>query len=90
MNKRREKKEVVYDMLQALWASRSGLKPTHLIYKSNISHVRLKRHIDELLEKGLVKEGSSDGKPVYLITDKGVGFLKEYERMRKFVDSFGI
>jgi len=91
MTKRREKGEIVYDMLSALWANRRGLKPTHLIYKSNISHVRLKKHIDELLDKGMVKEGTGEGgHKVYKITEKGIGFLKEFERMRKFMDSFGL
>lgn len=91
MSKRREKSEIIHDMLEALWKSRSGLKPTHLIYKSNISHVRLKKHIEELLDKGLVREATGDGgHRVYRITEGGKEFLKELERMKKFVDSFGI
>ncbi len=91
MKKRRDKGEIVYDMLSALWESRRGLKPTHLIYKSNISYVRLKRHVKELLEKGMVKEGTGEGgHKVYKITDKGIKFIREYDRMKRFMDSFGL
>ena len=66
------------------------------MYKSNLSHKLLNSYLEELLGKGLVqveeefsKKKQNTTKTV-LITDKGLGFLAEFRRMREFTDAFGL
>lgn len=79
-------------MLKAIQDKRGSIKPTHLLYKSNLSHDGLKRYISELQESGMLTEGEEEktGKKRFVITDKGCKFLEEYNKVKAFTDSFGI
>lgn len=93
---RRSRLELVFDILLAIQNKGGKIKPTHLMYKSNLSHKLLSSYLDELIEKGLIsieeeesKKNQKSNKTV-IITDKGLGFLAEYRRMREFTDAFGL
>ena len=66
------------------------MKPTHLLYKSNLSYKRMKTYVDELIEHGLIIEAEEKKKKFYLLTEKGYHFLEEYTKIKSFKDSFGI
>ncbi|HLD11995.1 MAG TPA: winged helix-turn-helix domain-containing protein [Candidatus Nanoarchaeia archaeon] len=88
MVERRNKVETVIDILEVL-QQRGKLKTTHILYKSNLSHTKLKVLLEELLEKKLIVE-EVDGKTrFYHLTDTGGKFLQQYVHMKKFTDSFG-
>lgn len=94
--KRRSRLELIYDILLAIQNKGGTIKPTHLMYKSNLSHKLLNSYLDELIGKELVvieeiqhKKRQSPSK-VILLTDKGSGFLAEFRRMREFTDAFGL
>ena len=66
------------------------------MYKSNLSHKLLNSYLEELIEKELVmiqeemvrkKQGPNK---MVVITEKGLGFLAEFRRMREFTDAFGL
>lgn len=93
---RRSRLELVFDILLAIQEKGGEIKPTHLMYKSNLSHKLLQRYVDELVEKEFIrieeiimKKRKQPAKKVF-ITDKGLGFLSEFRRMREFTDSFGL
>lgn len=93
---RRSRLELVYDILVSIQNKGGKIKPTHLMYKSNLSHKLLQSYLDELVGKGLInlveeeaKKRQKASKNV-VITDKGLGFLAEYRRMREFTDAFGL
>ncbi len=93
---RRSRLELVFDILLAIQNKGGRIKPTHLMYKSNLSHKLLSQYMEELLEKEMVeieeiehRKRKSPSKMV-LITDKGLGFLAEFRRMREFTDAFGL
>ena len=93
---RRSRLELVFDILAAIQNKGGKIKPTHLMYKSNLSHKLLNSYLDELLGKELViieeiqhKKRQSPSKVIKL-TDKGSGFLAEFRRMREFTDAFGL
>ena len=88
--KRRGKLEIIHDMLRSIQNKGGTIKPTHLLYKSNLSHSKMKEYIDELTSKGMVEEIEQKGKKMFSITEKGDGFLLEFERIREFSDSFGL
>lgn len=79
---------IITDILSALQSK--NLKFTHLLYKSNLSHSRLKEYLDELLAKQLVEELQTKEGKRYHLTDEGAKFLAEYRRVNEFVQSFGL
>jgi len=85
---RRDKMMIIADILAALQSK--NLKFTHLLYKSNLSHSRLKEYLDELLVKNLVEELQTKEGKRYHLTDDGAKFLAEYRRVNEFVKSFGL
>jgi len=90
MNERRSQIEIIYDMLRAIQLKGGKIKPTHLLYKSNLSHKRMKDYLGSLLSKGLVEQGALSGKKMFLLTDMGYKFLQDYKKVREFTDAFGL
>tara|TARA_Y100000310_G_C20694469_1_gene824537 strand:+ start:4941 stop:5210 length:270 start_codon:yes stop_codon:yes gene_type:complete len=89
MSQRRTRIEIIYDILTAIQVKGGRIKPTHLMYKSNLSHELMKAYILELTEKELIeKEVKEQG--MVLITIKGLQFLEQYRKMKEFTDSFGL
>lgn len=96
MGARRSRLELVFDVLLAIQNKGGKIKPTHLMYKSNLSHKLLNSYLEELIQKELVvieeevvKKKKRPTK-VVKITDKGLAFLAEFRRMREFTDAFGL
>ena len=96
MSQRRSRLELVFDILIAIQNKGGRIKPTHLMYKSNLSHKLLNNYLEELVGKGLVqideemmRKKKAPVKTV-IITEKGLGFLEEFRRMREFTDAFGL
>lgn len=96
MGARRSRLELIFDILLAIQNKGGRIKPTHLMYKSNLSHKLLNLYLEELISKELVfieeelhRKKKSMTKMI-LITDKGLGFLAEFRRMREFTDAFGL
>ncbi|HLC81999.1 MAG TPA: winged helix-turn-helix domain-containing protein [Candidatus Nanoarchaeia archaeon] len=96
MGSRRSRLELIFDILLAIQNKGGRIKPTHLMYKSNLSHKLLNAYLEELIGKELViieevktKRKQSPTKTV-AITEKGLGFLAEFRRMREFTDAFGL
>jgi predicted transcriptional regulator len=88
--KRRGKIEIISDILRSIQDKGGKIKPTHLLYKSNLSHAKLKGYINMLLEKGMIEEQSVKGKKMFFMKDRGHKFLLEFERIKEFSDSFGL
>lgn len=88
-SKRRDKITIIYEMLKAIMDKGGVIKPTHLLYKSNLSYKRMLPLVDELIQKGMVSQQMQGNKKRYLITDEGRKFVSEYKKMKEFVDSFG-
>ena len=85
---RRDKMMIITDILAAMQSK--DLKFTHLLYKSNLSHTRLKDYLEELLGRNLVVEFDTKEGKRYHLTDEGAKFLSEYRRVNEFVKSFGL
>ena len=69
------------------------IKPTHLLYKANLSYQLLSEYLDELKDKELVEEelvGKKQQKKEILLTQKGYEFLDKYHQMKQFQESFGL
>jgi len=90
MSERRSKLEIVGDILKAIQVKGGAIKPTHLLYKSNLSHERMKLYVDELKSKGLIEEKEIKNKRMFSITDKGFDFLASYRKVMDLEEAFGI
>ena len=67
MAKKRERLEIIKDVLSSV-KNKHKIKPTQLLYSSNLSPQMFKRYIKELLEKDLIKLSCIEGKKYYLLT----------------------
>ncbi len=90
MAARRSNIDIVGDILRSLRMAQGQLKPTHVMYKANLSHKLLKEYLDDLMEKGLIEEGNYEGRRMIRITDKGREFLGQFDKLRDFKNAFGL
>ncbi|MBI2545597.1 hypothetical protein HYV81_00255 [Candidatus Woesearchaeota archaeon] len=90
MAERRDRITIIYDILSAIAAKSGRIKPTHLLYKSNLSHISMKKYIEELKGKKLIDEEHVKEHLFYKLTDEGIKFLNDYKKIREFTESFGL
>jgi predicted transcriptional regulator len=90
MSSRRTKVQIFIDILRSLQRSRGRLKKTHIVYKANLTHSRLEEYLEFLLAKKFVVEKSKGKHTFYEITEKGVEFLGEVNKLKEISDAFGI
>jgi len=87
---KRNKFEIIKDILTIIHSNHNSIKPTPLLRQSNISTARFKEYFNELLEKKFIKEvANKDNKSVSL-TDKGFKFLEKYKTIIDFIEEFGL
>jgi predicted transcriptional regulator len=87
--KYRSKGRIFADILKAVQDEERAIT-THILYKSNLSHDRLTKYLQNLEEGGLLIRTEERDKTFYVITDKGKHFLSEFQRMEAFVSGFGL
>ncbi len=90
MTGKRGKPEIIFDILTAVQESHGRIKPTRLLYKSNLSHSRLKLYLDSLVTQGLLSIDDASGKKLVTLTSKGYSFINQYRTMKELIESFGI
>jgi predicted transcriptional regulator len=91
MKQKRTQLEIIHDMLSTMQQRGGRIKPTHLLYKSNLSYKMMQGYLTILKERDLVEEEEAKGeKKVYVLTQKGFQFLSEYKRIAEFTDAFGL
>ena len=90
MGERRSKIHVLIDILKVMQRGGGMAKPTHILYKANLSHKLLKSHLGLLMEKGFVEKKEYGEKVHYSITQKGVEFIAEYRKVERLSSAFGL
>lgn len=90
MGKKRNKLEVVYDILKVINHKDGRIKPTHIMYKSNLSHQMMEEYLKELIVKKFINEIKEKQKKTYKITQKGLDYLEKYRFIIEFSNSFGL
>ncbi|MBI2523208.1 hypothetical protein HYW19_02370 [Candidatus Woesearchaeota archaeon] len=88
--KRRGRLEIIADILRSIHDKGGRIKPTHLLYKSNLSHAKLKEYLEMLVEKGMIEEQVVKGKKAIIMKEEGHKFLLEFDRIKEFSESFGL
>ena len=57
-------------MLHTISNKGGRIKPTHLMYKANLSHTQMKLYLKELMDKNMVEEEEKAGRTMLVITNK--------------------
>jgi len=90
MARKRERLSIIKDILKAIRNNRN-IKPTRLLYASNLSPQMFKDYINELINKGFIKlDIDKKDKKTFSLTNKGNEFLQEYRIIENFVENFGL
>lgn len=91
MAKKRDKLEIIQDILLSVKEKDGKIRRTNIMYKSNLSFHSLQEYLEELVKKNFIREiKGSRGVKTFEITDRGLNFLQKYNEIRDFVNSFGV
>lgn len=90
MAKKRTKVDIINEMLLAIMQKGGEIKPTHLMYKANLSYSLMNTYLDELIEKEMVRRQPKKHNTYLLITDKGYHFVEKFRQMKEFERAFGL
>ena len=90
MGKKRTRLEVMHDILEVVKNRNGKIKPTHILYKSNLSYQMMDEYLKELITKGFIREQKTKTGRTYWLTDKGFTFLEKYSMIKDFTASFGL
>ena len=90
MSKKRDRLQVIHDILKAIQDKDGKIKPTHILYKSNLSHQIMEEYLNELISKDFVIENKTKKGKTYSLAQKGFDYLKKYKLIVDFIDSFGL
>lgn len=87
--KYRSQIRIFADILDAVGRKRGEAKSTNILYAANLSHDRLVKYLRQLKEKQLIDERYDSDKTIYVLTDKGIEFLREFRKISGFAQAFG-
>lgn len=90
MNKKRNKLEIIRDILRVIKEKDGRIKPTHILYKSNLSYQMMEEYLAELIQKNMIVEKKAPHGKTYSITTNGMNYLNKYGMISDFVSSFGL
>ena len=90
MSKKRNRLEIVRDILEVIKSKNGKVKPTHILYKSNLSHQMMEQYLLELKQKEMIVESKLGKGKTYSITEKGIDYLSKYKMISEFTQSFGL
>lgn len=83
MRYNRARLEIVYDILHFIKKCEDGAKPTHILYKANLSVPLLKKYLKTLLADGLIYKIVRNNRALYKLTRKGINFIEEVKKIDK-------
>jgi len=87
---KRDKIEIISDILTSIQEKNNKIKITHILYKANLSYNKLKEYLDELLNKNLIEEYYDKKHKYFRLTKKGNEYLEKIKQMTKFIETFDI
>ncbi|RJQ16945.1 hypothetical protein C4573_02690 [Candidatus Woesearchaeota archaeon] len=90
MNLKRERLQVIYDILRVIQEKNGRIKPTHILYKANLSSQMFNEYLTDLITKEFIVEHQEKKGKTYSLTQKGFDYLSKYKFILEFVDSFGL
>lgn len=89
MAKKREKLEIIRDILEVIQEKRH-IRSTRLLHASNLSTQMFKEYIGLSISRKLIEEVLIKKKKNFSLTDKGKLFLEEYKSIERVIRTFGL
>jgi len=90
MVKKRNRIDIIHDMLAAIQNKGGRIKPTHLMYKANLSHGLMQSYLEELIGKEMIQKMDNNNNTYLIITDRGHSFIEKFRQMKEFEKTFGL
>lgn len=90
MGQKRNKIEIIYDILISIRNKNNKIKITHILYKANLSHIKLKEYLTDLIDKELVEEFIEKKQKYFRLTKKGQEYIQKLKQMKNFMKTFEI
>lgn len=90
MEGKRTRIDIIGDMLGSILDKGGEIKPTHLMYKSNMSHTQMGLYLDDLIAKEFVRKVKKGNYEYVIITDKGAEFVQKLKEVKEFEKAFGL
>ena len=91
IERKRERIEIIYDILRIVEDNKNSIKPTPLLRYSNLSTKNFNEYINDLKEKKLLKEVlDKKGKKYFTLTDNGFGYIEKYKYIKGFIKEFNL
>jgi len=87
--RKRDRLEVIYDILKIIRDHKNSIKPTPLLRYSNLSSQSFSDYYSELIEKGLIQElHDKKNKKFISLSDKGFEYVNKYKIITGFIEEF--
>ena len=90
MARKRERSDIVLDMLISIQEKGGKIKPTHLMYKANLAHQQMKSYLEELVGRDFIKRVKENKYEYIIITYSGLKFVEKIRQMKEFEKTFGL
>lgn len=91
MKKKRDRLEILYDILDIIHRNKNSIKPTPLMRYANLSSQNFTEYISELHEKGFIREiVDKNNRKHFSLTDTGFKYLEKYEYIKGFIEEFNL
>ena len=88
-SRKRDRLEVIHDILKIIMEHNNSIKPTPLLRYSNLSSSSFSEYYAELISKELVREiTDKNGRKYITLTYKGFNYLEKYRLILGFIDEF--
>ncbi len=89
IRRKRERLEMIFDILSIIRHHHNSIKPTPLLRHSNLSSQSFSEYYYELQDKGFIKELTDENdRKVLSLTDKGFKYLEKYKLILGFIEEF--
>jgi predicted transcriptional regulator len=86
--RKRDRLSIVLDILEEL--SKEPQNPTKLAAAVNMPYDRLKKLLDELVERGLVTYREQSRIRIYSLTAEGYRVYEELKKVKKILQDYGL
>ncbi len=84
---RQKRRDQVSIIASILAISKEGALKTNIMYRANLSFSQLNDYLPFLQDNGLIAPSTVEKKEGYVITKKGLDFLKKHRELTKLLEA---